>query len=669
MQRIIVTLLVNVVALLALNAQSLSVLEGKEGVYVFYSNEILGEGNSREITTAVISKSEAGGNSRELAAVTANYDLNEMKKKFGNDFPSTTAAYLNLNTENDLPAFMRQHPKLDDYGWLVLDMHFMQTAGAVYFDAAKPAAGTKVKYSVQLKNKSGAQIGEALEGEATIGAPLNFSKLTVAAKHENDSLVSVTWKAGKSVQPFFFANVYRLSGDKGNYTQVGKVMANTEGDSTTFQWTEEVLPGGLYKYFLRPTNMVGLEGNPSDTAGVIAADFGKVPRFENFSFTDTAGGIYFSWTPLAANVLYSGIAVLRKPMGDEDFISLDTISFTSSSFFDNHVTPNIVYQYEFRLVNLRWKPLPPSANATAIHRTGSQNLHVPFAIKAEAVKEGIKVTWKAVKHYDVNGYYVYRSVNGDEYKLQSLLLKDTVFVDDDATNGRTLYNYYITTLNFSDVESAPSNTVQAKPFNTIIPIAPNGIFAYMEPGKVNLQWNNMKNNDQLIAGYFVYRKEGSQPFNKIYTPAELQAAGFVKLNNVLVEAPMYADTKVVSGKAYTYAVTSVDANAAESNAEQLVETEAATVRVAAPSYFGLSKKANGVEVSWDADLNSSVTDYAIYRRARNETALQLLTTVRASQLSYTDTRATAGTFYFYAIKAKTASGNESDFSIEKGIMR
>lgn len=655
----------------ATNAQQgLKVVEGKEGIWLFYSNEILGSGNSKEFSTATIQRAEAGGSYKEAGSAQPLFDLNEMKKRYGNDFPSITAEYLNLKSEGELVDFMRQHPSLDDYGFLAFDLYFMQATGAAFVDVKKPATGTKLKYRVQLKSANGNELAQSEEVEITVGLPIVFNPVSLSSKKESDSAVMVTWKAvNKASEPFYFANVYRSTAGSGNYVYAGKVFASAMGDTSTFTWSENVVPGGLYKYYIRPTNMVGLEAKPSDTVGVIAADFDKVPRLENFTAKDTTGGIFFSWNPLKTDVMYSGIAVMRKPMNSEGYVPMDTIPAGSATYFDNRIIPNIVYQYEFRLVNLRWKPLPPSASTTAIHRTGGKNQHTPFALKAEPVKEGIKITWKPIAHYDVNGYYVYRSVNGDDYKLQSSLLKDTFFIDNDATNGRTLYNYAVTSLNFSDVESNKSNTVQAKPFNTIIPVAPKGVSIYQEAGKTTVQWNNTKNDDGLITGYFVYRKEGTQDFNKIYTPEELKKAGFIKLNETPVETPVYTDTKTTPGKTYTYAVTSIDANAAESNAEQFSETTAAKVRIAAPSFFGLTKSTAGVIISWDTDLNKTVSDYSIYRRTRSETGMQLIGTVKASQLSYTDKTAQSGIFYFYAIKAKTATGSESDLSLEKGIAR
>lgn len=649
--------------------QGISVSEGKDGIYLFYSNEIIGPGNSKGISSAVVFRSENSGAEKEIGRQSATFNLQELKNRFGNSFPSVTATYLNLKDENALIDYIRQHPSLDDYGLLPFDLYFMQAVGAVFFDKAKPAIGTKLKYRIKFLKQDGTELPNIPEGEIVIGRPLKFNPLRLLSKKENKNAIAATWQTIENEsEPSYFANVYRQTGGSGAFLSAGQLMPAMAGDTITYHLTDEVKEGSLYKYFIRPTNIAGLEGNPSDTVAVIAADFGKVPVLQNFRASDSTGGFIFQWDALKEDALFTGIAIQRKPMSANDFFSIDTIPLTASFYQDSRVIPNIIYQYQFRLVNLRWRPLVPSATATLIHRTGDKNRLVPLALSASAVKQGIRVVWKKINHYDVNGYYVYRSANGGEMKLQSGLLKDTIFIDDDATNGRTLYTYRITSLNFSDVQSEYSNAVQGQPENNIIPIAPKGIISTTEPGKINLQWNNIKQNDEFVVGYNVYRAKGSVAFNKLMATNDLIRLQFTKLNAAPIVVPVFSDNKISPSQTYTYAVTSIDANKAESMAEQLVEVSTVGTHIAAPSFFSLVKTPTGIQLSWSAELNTAVTDYVIYRRSRTETTLQLLSTVKASQLNYLDRTAVEGTFYFYAIKAKTISG-ESDFSLEKGIAR
>nr|MBP6732703.1 hypothetical protein [Chitinophagales bacterium] len=410
-----------------------------------------------------------------------------------------------------------------------------------------------------------------------------------------------------------------------------------------------------------------LEGTASDTATVVSANFNNTVKLENFAVKDTTGGIYFSWKAQEPNPLYVGLAVERKTMREKDYHGIDTIPFTADSYLDARVIPNISYAYQFRPVNLRFTPLMPSANATALHRGGKVNTLIPTAISARPGKNGIEVKWRMVRHYNVNGYYVYRSINNSAYEQYSGLLNDTLFVDTSATNGRTLYTYKIATIDFADVIGGLSNPVQAKPANTILPQDVSGVLTTSEAGKIALRWNDMTRFDNYVRGYNVYRKAEREVITGVKTVDELKRSGFTKLNTQLVIPPVYSDN-TAQGGTYTYAVTTVDIDGNESNISQLAEARPIEKRIAAPSYFSLLKTTAGVELRWDDELQKEVTDYAIYRRTREAENTTLLGKVKATQLKYTDATAVAGTFYFYSVKAQSATG-ESDFSTEKGIVK
>ncbi|MFN8286050.1 MAG: hypothetical protein U0V74_04815 [Chitinophagales bacterium] len=668
MKNNIIIFLIALLAPFATQAQSVQVLEGKGGFWFFYSQDMLGPANPKDISKAVISRSENGGDFKEIGTASAMLDIQQMKQSFGADFPGHVAYILHLKDENSVVDYMKKNVSLKTYGLLMLDMDFYRATGAVYFDSYKANAGTRLKYRVKFLKADGSAISETAEAEVVSGKTPQFNKPHYYSRYESDSMISVKWiSTGPKTETAFYGNVYR-SNAKGGFDFAGSVLPAVKKDTVLYTWEEPVTPGTEYKYFVKPASLVMLEGNPSDTAVIISSSFSKTLPLQNFKATDTTGGILFTWKPLEANPLYVGICIQRKPISDANFLNIDTIPLTAASYMDSRLIPNILYQYQFSLVNIRFNTLVPSTAAALIHRSGKVNPFIPFATKATAAKTGIEVRWNRVRHYDVNGYYVYRSTNGEEFRQYSELLKDTVYVDTAATNGRMLYSYKIASIDFNDVQSELSNDVQARPTNTILPTAVNGLTTFTEAGKTTLAWNDMKRVDNFVVGYNVYRKKGEQAFTKYFTSAELVQNGFVKLNSTPLINSAYADVTSGSGS-FTYAVTSVDMNGAESTVAQLEQRTAETKMVAPPSFFSLVKTDKGVEVRWSDELQKEVTDYSIYRRMRNEETPKLIGTVKASQQVYLDATAAAGTFYFYSVKAKAANGKESEATNEKGISR
>lgn len=78
------------------------------------------------------------------------------------------------------------------------------------------------------------------------------------------------------------------------------------------------------------------------------------------------------------------------------------------------------------------------------------------------------------------------------------------------------------------------------------------------------------------------------------------------------------------------------------------------------------KTSKGIEITWSASLQPGITPYQVYRRLAAEKTAALIGSVDVRQLSYFDTKATAGQLYFYSLKV-AAGDTVSEASIEKGV--
>ena len=106
--------------------------------------------------------------------------------------------------------------------------------------------------------------------------------------------------------------------------------------------------------------------------------------------------------------------------------------------------------------------------------------------------------------------------------------------------------------------------------DTIAPTAPVGVGATPAVGQVELSWT--ANTETDLAGYNVYRST-TPPVTK-GTP----------LNGALLTNPTYADTSVVNGTTYFYAITAIDTSGNESNPSDEVS---ATPEVPPPGAYSL----------------------------------------------------------------------------------
>jgi len=116
------------------------------------------------------------------------------------------------------------------------------------------------------------------------------------------------------------------------------------------------------------------------------------------------------------------------------------------------------------------------------------------------------------------------------------------FYDVDPVDG-TSYRYKVLSLKKDGTLSRDSNRADAK---KVVPPLPPAVTASSSLGGVALTWKGAAPPpDGRIEGYNIYRKEGGE---KVY---------LLPLNGAPVTAETYADTHLVWGKQYDYAVRTV----------------------------------------------------------------------------------------------------------------
>ena len=183
-------------------------------------------------------------------------------------------------------------------------------------------------------------------------------------------------------------------------------------------------------------------------------------------------------------------------------------------------------------------------------------LQVPEALSAEAVPEGVRLSWRLPAPPSGLAFRILRRA-GDETTASAIATTTgSTWVDSSTVHG-TRYEYSVVAiLNGAgiDAESEISAAVAVVPEDRFPPSVPSDLTALAGPESIELTWE--RNSEADLAGYRVYRSDGDQPLSKI---ADLTAiAGF-------------SDRAVEHGKRYRYAVSSVDRTGNESAPSPPVE--------------------------------------------------------------------------------------------------
>ena len=174
-------------------------------------------------------------------------------------------------------------------------------------------------------------------------------------------------------------------------------------------------------------------------------------------------------------------------------------------------------------------------------------------VKAEAVAEGVRLTWTASSGAQ---YRIYRQAPLEPKPGLLATAQRPEYTDPQTQYGKT-YQYSVEAFvpsGDSESRSEISQTAAITPEDHFPPAVPGGLAALAGVSTIELSWN--PDSDPDLRGYYVYRSTAGGPFSRV---------------GDLVETPAYSDRAVESGKRYSYSVSAVDQLGNESARAAAVE--------------------------------------------------------------------------------------------------
>jgi hypothetical protein len=182
-------------------------------------------------------------------------------------------------------------------------------------------------------------------------------------------------------------------------------------------------------------------------------------------------------------------------------------------------------------------------------------LATPAGLRADAVPEGVRLTWTGPDEPAGVGFRVRRRT-GTEAVAELATVRGREWTDTDTQYG-TDYEYTLQTVVADGsvrAQSAVIPAVQITPTDRFPPSVPKGLSAIAGSASFELAWDPSPAAD--LRGYVVYRSSGDQPWQKV---------------SELTPVPSYSDRDVKPGASYRYAVSAVDSSANESDRSAAIE--------------------------------------------------------------------------------------------------
>ena len=263
-------------------------------------------------------------------------------------------------------------------------------------------------------------------------------------------------------------------------------------------------------------------------------------------------------------------------------------------------------------------------NAPAVSaQSAKTSLATPKISKAESVNGGVKISWSKVK--GAVKYRVYYKGSKGWTRLADTT--STAYTDKAVSSGKT-YTYTVRCINSSATKFTSGYDSKGKSAKYIS--APKITKAESVNGGVKISWNKSNGAEK----YRVYYK-GSK--------------GWTKLADTT--STSYTDSKVSSGKTYTYTLRCINSSATKFTSGY--NSKGKTVKyISAPKITKAESVNGGVKISWNKS-NGAEKYRVYYKGSKGWTRLADTTST-----SYTDSKASSGKTYTYTVRCINSSATK-----------
>lgn len=477
---------------------------------------------------------------------------------------------------------------------------------ATSFNDTNVMSGHAYYYEVQPHDGS-SHVG-LIAAAATTVTPL-ASPTGTAASVLSATQVRVTWTAMDSNSTYY--SVLR-SMDGGAYKAVGKA----NGLGTQVYLDAGLLPYHAYAYKVQAMNAVASSEPSAPAQGSTPLQIPSSVTVKGTSPTSLA----VSWVD--SDLAPTSFKILRSTNGT-DFSELATVTNPKlRSYADATVSSNTRYWYEVQAI--------AGTNSSTASTAGQ-------ALTAIATPTGVTATPQSGTRMSLawtdndataTGYTLYRSANGGKTFTTLATLTDgtaNTYTDETVASGAA-YVYQVQATGTGNTSAKTANATAITPLSK-----PTNLAGTVTGGSaVTLTWAKV---DASTTGYYIYRSVDG-------------GTTFATLAKVAGSATSFKDAAVTSAKTYVYKIAGFSA------ATTSDKTDAVTLSTTlnAPVTLAATPVGAWVNLTWVAK-DTVATGYTVLRSDDGGQSYSAIGTTTSSAPRYSDTTATSGDAYSYAVVA------------------
>jgi fibronectin type 3 domain-containing protein len=642
------------------------VMPGPNGVYVYVVDSAKAlRKTPRERIYILYKEEKKDAGFKKLLELTFPSSAAELDKRLGASLSQEIIQTRKIRTTADLYNLLAKG-RFDTLGLYLTNTDVQQALGVLYIDkkVTGPTPGVSYRLATAYNGNERVLYQHALSDIRYV--PL--SRFKTYSYTISDSIAMVTWySAGnRATYATLFGNIG--SGTDNKLNPIGREYVFKRRDTMFVAYSVKTKPGSKLVLYIRAEDNPGNRGLASDTVHLLALGFANSISVRNLNAVDTLGSVLLTWDSLPAKAWCSGIQVLKSRFATSDFVVIDTLPITATTYRDRQTISGNVYYYQLRpmLFELPQKGKTVPVIVSVLTKKTTNKIMAPQGLQLSINDDkNIRLSWQPNFELDIFAYYVLRGTSAANMRVISPAVKDTVFVDTLQTlNAGITYLYAIAAMNMDMRWSDTSAPVAMQSMRATLLTAPGGLQARASATGIRLSWNDVSIQDASVTGYMIYRRRKGDPY-------------FTPLNKTPWRGSSYTDTTLSAPGTYEYGCSSVDAWSHVSMLSPVAAVDSRGGPGAAPLYppadFMLRNLSAGIEISLPPTAGERTTGagtsrYIVYRRLLTEKTFKKIGELTESSLVYTDKQVLKDQLYAYTVTQQWEQ-TESSRSREKSIRR